>query len=499
MLFNSYLFVFVFLPVLLTGYYMIAYLERKPSKAAVLMKLWLTGMSLWFYASFGLQFLSLFLGSCGYEYLIFFLMQKADRRNAKSLRSALFAAGIIGNLALLLYFKYAGFFGDILSMVTGADFSFGNVLLPLAISFYTFQQISFLADAWKGEIRECSLIDYAVYITFFPKILQGPIVRFDEMKTQFDHMPAMRLKSESFYRALLLFTMGLAKKVLLADTLGKAADYGYTNLTTLTQPDAVIVAVSYALQLYFDFSGYCDMAQGVCRMMGLELPLNFNMPYQARNIMDFWKRWHITLTRFFTRYVYIPLGGSREGTFRLYRNIFLIFLLSGFWHGAGWTFIIWGLMHGILYMVTRMLQRKNVKPLPGRAGHVAGVLLTDLYVTAAWIFFRAESAADALQMYRNILQKPVLQITPDLADCFHLDEIWYVLKVTPVAQWKYSGDICMWTVLAVAAGLSLFGKRADRAAGDCSMKCRWAFLAGILFVWSVLTFSNVSTFLYLNF
>ena len=499
MLFNSYLFVFAFLPVLLTGYYMIAYLERKPAKAAVMMKLWLTGMSLWFYASFGLQFLALLFGSCVFEYLMFLLMRKTAQGQKRRLSGFFFATGIIGNLVLLLYFKYAGFFSEVLQMVSGRTFSFAAVLLPLAISFYTFQQISFLTDAWKGDIQECGLLDYAVYITFFPKILQGPIVCFDEMKAQFDHMPAVRLQSEAFYRAVLLFVMGLAKKVLLADTLGKAVDYGYTNLTTLTQMDAVIVAVSYALQLYFDFSGYCDMAQGVCRMMGLELPLNFNMPYQARNIIDFWKRWHITLTRFFTRYVYIPLGGSREGTFRLYRNIFLIFLLSGFWHGAGWTFIIWGLMHGILYMVTRMLQRKNVKPLPGKAGHVAGVFLTDLYVTATWIFFRADSAADAFRMFGNILRRPVLQVTPDLADSFHLDEIWYVLKVTPVAQWKYSGYICMWVVLAVAILLSLFGKRADKAAQECRVNRRWAFLTGILFVWSVLSFSGVSTFLYLNF
>lgn len=494
MLFNSYSFVFVFFPVLFIGYYLIAYFQKIPGKAAVMMKLWLILMSLWFFASFGWNCTGLFLISCAFNFLIYLLMEKFHK-----IRKAVFIFGIIGNLGLLLYFKYAGFFAGIIDQFTGSRTMSATVLLPLAISFYTFQQLSFLSEVYAGTITTCSLLDYAVYITFFPKILQGPIVRFDEMKPQFDHMSANRLQAESVYRGILLFTFGLSKKVLLADTLGKAVDYGYSNLTGLTQLDAVIVAVSYSFQLYFDFSGYCDMAQGVCCILGIRLPQNFNLPYRARNISDFWKRWHMTLTRFFTKYVYIPLGGNRKGALRMYCNVFLIFLLSGFWHGAGWTFLIWGAMHGILSVFTKLLRQLKIPQLPGKIGHVLAVFLTFVYVTAAWIFFRATSVAQACIMLQKIIGRPVLQITPALAKCFRMDEIWYVLKVTPVTDWKYSGVICMWLILIVSAVFSFGKNKAEDLALKSRISYRQAFLAGILMVWSILTFSNVSTFLYLNF
>ena len=494
MLFNSYSFVFVFFPVLFIGYYLIAYFQRTPGKAAVMMKLWLILMSLCFFTSFGWKFEGLFFGSCTFNFLICLLMKRFNK-----IGKILFTAGIIGDLGVLLYFKYAGFFAGIIEQIMGTGMMPGTVLLPLAISFYTFQQISFLAEVYAGTVKDCNLLDYAVYITFFPKILQGPIVRFDEMKPQFDHMPANRLHAETLYRGMLLFTFGLSQKVLLADTLGNAVDYGYSNLTGLTQLDAVIVAVSYSFQLYFDFSGYCDMAQGICCLLGIQLPRNFNRPYCARNITDFWKRWHVTLTRFFTKYVYIPLGGNRKGAFRMYCNVFLIFLLSGFWHGAGWTFLIWGVMHGILSMFTKLMRQMKIPELPGKVGHIAAVFLTFVYVTVAWVFFRAASVAQAVMMLQKILSRPLLQISPALAKCFRMDEIWYVLKVTPVTGWKYSGVICMWLMLIVSAVLSFGKSRAEDLALKSRISCKQAFIVAILLVWSILTFSNVSTFLYLNF
>ena len=305
--------------------------------------------------------------------------------------------------------------------------------------------------------------------------------------------------------------LGLFKKVLIADTLGGAADFGYSNLALLNSGDGLIVMLSYTLQLYFDFSGYCDMAMGIAQMLGFELPLNFDAPYKAADIMEFWDRWHMTLTRFFTRYLYIPLGGSRRGRLRTYINCLIVFLVSGIWHGAGAQFVIWGLLHGGLFVLTRMwkdfrgnspgLESGLSKTSARSAGvfHALCVLLTFLYVNIAWIFFRAPSVKEALALLQTIGSFSFGRINRELAGCFNLDEFWYVIKVLGLDRWQYAHYILMVLILTAALLLVFFAKTAVSVSKRAKPGARGAFFLAVLFVWSVLSFSGVSSFLYVNF
>lgn len=308
---------------------------------------------------------------------------------------------------------------------------------------------------------------------------------------------------EQVYRNLYLFVLGLFKKVLIADTLGKAVDFGYANPGALNSGDGLIVMLAYTLQLYFDFSGYCDMAMGIAGMFGIVLPLNFHSPYKASNILEFWKRWHMTLTGFFTKYLYIPLGGSRRGKARTYLNCLIVFLVSGIWHGAGWQFLVWGLMHGVLDILTRIwMDLKGSRTKTGlvpKAGHGAGVLLTFLYVSAAWIFFRAPSVKEAVGMIKTILRCSFGKINWELAGCFNLDEFWYVIKVLGLDGWPYAHYILMVLILVILLLTVFFGKNAAEYVRTVKPDAVNTAVMAFLFVWSILSFSQVSSFLYVNF
>ena len=294
MLFNSYIFVFVFFPICLIGYY--GLLKRgKPETARV----FLTVMSLWFYGYFNLSYLLIMICSIAGNYLFYRLLSgESLRLRCDGRKRAVTILAVALNLGVLFYFKYFDFFFDSVNAVFGTDFVLRGILLPLGISFFTFQQISFIVDTYRGEVADCSLSEYALFVSFFPQLIAGPIVNHGEMLPQFRSLGKKRADWEQIAGGVALFVLGLAKKVLLADTFGAGVDYGYENLAALGRADACLVILFYALQLYFDFSGYCDMAVGIGRMLGVEIPVNFNSPYKAVNIVDFWKRWHITLNRF---------------------------------------------------------------------------------------------------------------------------------------------------------------------------------------------------------
>lgn len=499
MLFNSYIFVFVYLPVCLLGYYLLA--GRKEKKWA---KIWLIAMSLWFYGSFQAAYLFILLGSLLFNYAVFRGMKGRAAGYVPGGSRGVLAIGIIGNLGLLFYFKYVNFFLGNINRFSDGSLPLLKVLLPVGISFFTFQQISFIVDGWRGEITECGFTDYALYITYFPKLVEGPIVLPSEMLPAFAGIGEKRFAVERFMRGCCLFVFGMLKKVILADTFGRAVDYGYTNLNIMHGSDAALLVVFYALQLYFDFSGYCDMARGISWMLGIELPVNFNSPYKARNIIDFWKRWHITLNRFFTRYVYIPLGGNRAGRARMYRNLLLVFFLSGLWHGAGWNFILWGMLHGVLYVLTRIWQgrtagRDRTENVLTCVGGAVCVLLTFAYVSAAWVYFRAESVAQANELFRLLLGNDFVRINRNLAGFFNLDEFWYVLKVFRLDKWEFGHYILMAAITVFSLLLVFFGRNAAQMAQRIKPGVWSAVLMAGLFLWCVLTFSNVSTFLYFNF
>ncbi|MBO5472394.1 MAG: MBOAT family protein [Lachnospiraceae bacterium] len=520
MLFNSYIFVFLFFPVCLLGYY--GLLRVRQDKAA---KIFLTIMSFWFYGYFNLSYLLIMAGSILVNYLFHRLLSgRQDKR--------LVILSVACNLGILFYFKYVDFFLGTINSIFGTSLLMREILLPLGISFFTFQQISFVVDTYRGEIRDCGLTEYALFVSFFPQLIAGPIVNHSEMLPQFRAIGKRPVMWEKISEGMGLFILGLAKKVLIADTFGAGVDYGYAEIAGIGRLDAALVIVFYTLQLYFDFSGYCDMARGLGKMLGIEIPVNFNSPYKATNIIDFWKRWHITLNRFFMKYVYIPLGGNRKGEARTYCNLLAVFLLSGLWHGAGWNYIVWGALHGLLYAATRFWQKRLARrqtavtrdaserktPLSDQEEctrkavrqsgirHVRDIVITwvsrimlFIYVSVAWVYFRAESIGQANQMLLTAVKGPWKRVSMDLAECFRLDEFWYVIKVLRLDQLAYSRYILMAVILAAGVYLAMGGANAAQRVERMKYKPVSAVFYAVLMIWCVLTFSEVSTFLYFNF
>lgn len=529
MLFNSYLFVFVFFPICLLGYYGLLRLQ-KPVAARV----FLIAMSLWFYGYFNLSYLFIMICSIGVNFLFHRLLSRKETgengaEKTGTFHKAVMIFAVAFNLGVLFYFKYFDFFLSTVNEVFGSSFALRGILLPLGISFFTFQQISFVVDTYRGEVKNCPLDQYALFVSFFPQLIAGPIVNHGEMLPQFEKMGENKPDWERIAGGFALFVMGLAKKVLLADTFGAGVDYGYGNIAALGRADAFFVVLFYSLQLYFDFSGYCDMAVGIGRMLGIEIPVNFDSPYKAVNIIDFWKRWHITLNRFFTKYVYIPLGGNRRGEGRMYLNFLIVFFLSGLWHGAGYHFIVWGMMHGVLYVATRFWQ-KHVKPVfhggealgaesgtvpmqktasagePGlktRVGckimTVVSQVVTFLYVSIAWVYFRAADVGQATSLLVTAFGGKMQKLSADLAECFQMDEFWYVIKVLHLDNLSVSRYILMFVILAAGLYLSMIGKNAAGRVARLKYRAGTAAVIAVLMVWCVLSFSGVSTFLYFNF
>lgn len=492
MLFNSYGFIFAFFPLILAGYYICQKAGTSFRGGAYRVNYenaYLFIASLIFYGWLHPEYLPVLVGSMAAGYGLCWQMERTKYKKP------VLVAGLTFHLAVLICFKYLG----------SGDF------VPLGVSFFTFTQIAFLMECYRGNVKQVGALSYGLYVSFFPKMIQGPIALPGEMLPQFEKVKK-QADWERVYRSLYLFVLGLFKKVLIADTLGKAADFGYANLSALNSGDGIIVMLSYTLQLYFDFCGYCDMAMGIAGILGIELPLNFDSPYKASNIVEFWKGWHITLTGFFTKYLYIPLGGNRKGKGRTYLNCLIVFFLSGIWHGAGWQFIVWGMMHGVLYVLTRAwkdaqggktadcVQDESVAVRTGKGiKHTVCVLLTFLYVNVAWIFFRAPSVKEAVSLIKTIFSFDFGKINWDLAGCFNLDEFWYVIKVLRLDSWQYANYILMVLILAAVLLLVFFGENAVNFVKKVSPNVIHVIFMVILFVWSVVSFSGVSSFLYVNF
>ncbi len=390
-LFNSPVLIFIFLPVTLVGFYL---LGRWRAEVALG---WLVMASLFFYAWWNPSYLLLILASMTFNFHLGkrLSMSQTENQNTTYL---LLALGITANLGLLAYYKYFNFFIDNINTLFDASWNFETIILPLAISFFTFQQITFLVDASRGETRDYSFNHYALFVTFFPQLIAGPIVHHSEIMPQFLHKSHFSVSYRNLAVGLSIFLIGLFKKVVLADNIAVFASPVFDaalNGNSLSFFEAWGGTLAYTFQLYFDFSGYSDMAIGLARMFGITLPLNFNSPYKAYNIIDFWRRWHMTLSRFLRDYVYIPLGGNRQGKTRRYVNLITTMLLGGLWHGAGWTFVIWGGLHGLYLMINHawqgMLGRSPRSDHAGGVRKIPGVVITFAAVMIAWVYFRAES------------------------------------------------------------------------------------------------------------
>ncbi len=394
MLFNSIEFLFLFLPTTVLGFYL---LQRGGSVWAVR---WLVSASLFFYAWWHPPLLLLLLGSATFNYLIARLLEKHRHRLVLSV-------GVLANLLLLGTYKYATFIADNAAWLFGADIAAPDIVLPLAISFFTFQQIAYLVDVYRNYPAEKSAWRYLLFVSFFPQLIAGPIVHHTEMMPQFNHL-TRALDAWLLAPAITLITLGLAKKVLLADTLLVVADPGFAMASQglpLNGLEAITSATAYSLQLYFDFSGYCDIAMGCALLFGIRLPINFESPLKATSIIDFWHRWHITLSRFLRDYLYIPLGGNRHGTPRRFGNLLITMLLGGLWHGAAWNFVLWGGLHGVFLMLNhgwRHVSNARFANDPRLLVRLPSGVLTFVCVVSAFVYFRAPDVATANRLLQSI-------------------------------------------------------------------------------------------------
>jgi D-alanyl-lipoteichoic acid acyltransferase DltB (MBOAT superfamily) len=346
---------------------------------------------LFFYSWWDPRYLGLIGGSIAFNYAAGTkLLRLSSRADARLSRSWLLGFSVGANLALLAVFKYADFFLTSANEIMERDLPLLHIALPLGISFFTFTQIAFLVDAAKGQVESLSPVNYALFVSFFPHLIAGPILHHREMMPQFEKRDATRFNVDNFALGLYLLCIGLIKKLAIADQFAPLVNVGFEGWRGLDGAAAWLTSLSYTIQLYFDFSGYTDMALGLGWMFNIRLPQNFDSPYKAANIQDFWRRWHITLSRFMRNYLYIPLGGNHGNRLTTLRNLFLTFLLGGLWHGAGWTFVLWGALHGAALVMQRVWTWLGFKMTRWLAW-----TLTFLFVNVAWVYFRARSVEQA--------------------------------------------------------------------------------------------------------
>lgn len=400
MLFNSVEFIFGFLPVTFALFFLLARASHR------LAALWLTIASLFFYGWWDARYLWLLGSSIGGNFLFGSAIARATSATNSFRARALLIFAISANLLLLGYYKYANFFVSTLAYLDVAQAQFAQVILPLGISFFTFTQVAFLVDAYHGRVKEYDPVHYTLFVTYFPHLIAGPVLHHKEMMPQFSQASTYSIRAENVAVGSTIFLIGLFKKTVLADGVAPYATPAFSAAKQgemLSFFEAWSGALAYTLQLYFDFSGYSDMAIGLSRLFGVQLPLNFNSPYRAVNIIDFWRRWHMTLSRFLRDYLYVPLGGNRQGAARRYLNLFITMVLGGLWHGAGWTFVAWGALHGAYLMVNHgwIAFRRRIGLSSAKStvwGRFSARCLTLLAVIVGWVFFRAESFEAATRM-----------------------------------------------------------------------------------------------------
>ncbi len=485
MYFNSYVFILFFLPLSVIGYFLLQ--KRGYRKAAAI---YIIGMTLWFcgYGNPWNAVIFVLLIFINYGFVILLRQKRnssdaaddtktlGDTKNKSRQKKIGLTAAILLDVAVLVFFKFSG-------------------KLPLGISFYTFQLIAYLVDTYRGKCEDQTLFEYLQFMCFFPRFLQGPIVLQEDFIPQLREENRGVLSYDHLGRGLYSFALGLGKKVLLADSLAKIVSQGYADVPALNSIEALLVMVCYSLQLYFDFSGYCDMASGIALMLNLNLPVNFHSPYKAASISEFWDRWHMTLTRFFTRYVYIPLGGSRKGTVRTLLNIMIVFLLSGFWHGTNWTFLVWGALHGLCMVFERVTGYEKWK-IP-RALKVGW---TFVLTTFAWSIFRAESLMQAGQLWNRLFTGGIGKISEQITSVFNdAMEIRLLvrMKLLPFLSEHPGMPAVMMTVILLAA--CFFMKNTTQKTEQMKWNA-WKMLVtvGLLF-WSVMSLADITQFLYANF
>ena len=488
MLFNSYAFMLVYVPVVLIGFVMLT--RTGMNRAAVA---FLSLASLAFYAYWDYRYVTLLLASILFNYVV----GRAITRSPSDARSrrALLVLGLAGDLALLGFFKYAGFFVQTLEGATGAGLTVPQIVLPLGISFFTFTQIEYLVDAFRGNAEEYGLIEYSLFVTFFPHLIAGPILCHSDVIPQFRNAEKLRWVDESFALGFAFFALGLFKKTGIADNLSSWVGVVFSQPGDLSVIDSWAGALAYTFQLYFDFSGYSDMAVGLALMVGVTIPFNFDSPYKSQSIAEFWRRWHMTLSNFLRDYLYFPLGGSRCGSWRRTSNLMITMLLGGLWHGAGWTYVVWGGWHGALLSLNHWWRK--------RAGAAmapwAGWLLTFTATVLGWVVFRAASLPDARTYLSAMFGGNGVALPP----AFESRLGWLTefgvrftdlaaLPVAPSGAAKLIG-------LGVLTAVVVLAPNTQEIVSRMTPRPRWLVFIGVVFCAAFLMSGGVSEFLYFQF
>ncbi len=489
MLFNSFGFIFLFLPITFFIYF---YLNNK--KFTELGKAFLIFSSLFFYSWWNIAYLPIILTSILFNYIIGLSLSK-NKKHTKIRKKVLLIWGISTNVALLAYFKYADFLIENVNMVTGGHISSLNLALPLAISFFTFQQIAYLVDSYRGETKEYDFLNYANFITFFPQLIAGPIVHHKEIMPQFANVKSKVINHKNISMGFFIFSIGLFKKVIIADTFAVWATTGFDTATTLNLLEAWATSLSYAFQLYFDFSGYTDMAIGLALLFNIRLPLNFNSPYKSTSLIEFWTRWHITLSKFVNMYIFKPILKS----FKSYSftkgmaALFISMIIMGLWHGASWIFVMFGIMHGVGLVINHIWKKK----IKIKLHRIVGWFLTFNFINISMIFFRAKDWDDAIKVLSSMFSLNNIILPNILSTQFSFLRSHGVHFDMVLSDIQGGKTTAIW--LLVGFIVILLFKNSTEQLDNFKFNYKTILLSVIAFIWSVLSLNKVSEFLYFNF
>ena len=519
MLFNSYPFLFVFFPAAVALYFCASRIGGRAGSAAIVLA------SVVFYASWDVRFLALLGGSILTNYAVGRALSSAMRRNRARPANGLAISGVALNLLVLGIFKYSRFAVENVNGVLHSGFALPSIILPLGISFFTFEQIGYLIDIRRGNKYPAGLLSYSVFVSFFPRLVAGPILRYNEILPQLAKTPRPAQLAENLTIGLTMFFAGLAKKTMLADGIAPLVAPLFSAAAAGKQPDLLMAwggALAYTLQIYFDFSGYSDMAIGAARCFGIKFPQNFNSPYKAASIIEFWRRWHMTLSRFLRDYLYIGLGGNRRGPARRYANLMITMLLGGLWHGANWTFIVWGGLHGVYLAVNHLFRERRARNqtldriFKSRLGQCLCAVVTFASVVVAWVFFRAPDFGAASAILRGMAGLHGINLPSALAPA--LGHVQPVLNLLGVGYAETSGTefVKTWLWIAALLGIALltpntqelmaryepalgFAPDPGRRRTQWAPTLAWATATGALGFAAVISITRVSTFLYWQF
>lgn len=483
MIFSTYSFVFIYLPLVLLLYFgMARYVSRR------FQQIFLIVASLIFYGAiffqgFGhLWYIALIMSSVIINYSVATGVENITRPPT---RKIVFTIGVIFNVALLGYYKYSNFFLDNINHIFGTEFILKQIIIPLGISFFTFQQIVFLINIWKKEKRVPNFIDYTQFVIFYPYVVMGPIVFLKDILPQYLDEKNRFFNAKNFSAGLFIFVIGLFKKAVIADTLDNFVFYSYLSPEKLGFATSWLTALSYSFQIYFDFSGYSDMAIGLAKMMNINLPVNFYSPYKSVSITEFWKRWHITLGRSLAILIYYPLGGNRKGLARTCTNLFAVFFVSGIWHGAAWTFVVWGIAHGVVRIFEKLFM-KYLEKIP----NLIRIFFTFMFVNAAWVLFRSPTFDIALTVLKNMFAP----------ESFSFNGITHMAYNTSITYPDSMAVMYVLAILSIVATLVfLYPKNSIDKYNEFKPTVKNAMLIALLFTVSVIHFSRVGAFIYFNF